>query len=164
VKTASAFYLLMALPFLAILAAVGAVEMVRKAAGKRRLALSLLVALYLVGLFGMKQVLRWQAPYTDHREIENVARIVQTCASEGDEVYAFEAVYFASRRLPPPTLENRFNPSSRADDRLKELEFDVVCIGVGNTKVEEYRLLDHYARSTIVVLDELPMYILCDKH
>lgn len=163
VKTMSAFYLLLAVPFLAILAAVGAVEVIHKTAWKRKLSFSFLVAFYLVGLFGMKQVWRWQAPYTDYREIENVARILQTCASDGDEVYAIEAVYFASRRLPPPTLENRFNPLSQADEGLKEGKFDVVCISMENPKVEEYRLLDHYARSTIVILDERPMYILCDK-
>jgi hypothetical protein len=163
VKTVSAFYLLLAVPFLAILAAVGAVEIIHKAAWKRKLAFSLLVALYIVGLFAMKQVWRWQAPYTDYREIENIARLLQTHASDGDEIYAFEAVYFASHRLPPPTLENRFNPLSQADDRLKEYKFDIVCIGVADPKVEEYRLLDHYARSAVVILDERPVYILSDK-
>jgi hypothetical protein len=163
VATTSAFYFLLALPFLVVLAAVGAVEASRRAVINRNVVAVLLVALYLLGLFGMKYVWRWQAPYADHREVEMIAQELEACTSTRGSFYAFEAVYFASHRLPPPTLENRFNPNSRADEMLRNGEFDAVCIGPTNPSVSEFRLLERYSTIKTVSLGGYPMYILCDK-
>ncbi|HYV06969.1 MAG TPA: hypothetical protein VFB82_20400, partial [Blastocatellia bacterium] len=63
----------------------------------------------------------------------------------------------------PSGLENRFNPGSRADELLRDGEFDAVCIGTTNPKVEEFKLLDRYASVKTVSLDGYSMYVLCDK-
>lgn len=176
-KTTSAFYLLLALPFLAILAAAGTVELARRAAIKWSTAraskasairastpvLVVVVALYLAGLSGMRYVWRWQAPYGDYRDVEMIARELEACTSGSGNYYASEAVYFAVHRLPPPGLENRFNPHSRADELLRDGQFDAVCIGTTNPRVEEFKLLDRYANIKTISLDGYSMYVLCDK-
>jgi len=163
VPTTSAFYFLLALPFLIVLGAVGAVELSRRAVINRDVAAALLIALYLLGLSGMKYVWRWQAPYADYRDVETIARELQACTSDRGSFYGFEALYFASRRLPPPTLENRFNPHSQADEMLKNGEFDAVCIGSTDPRVKEFKLLERYATNKTVSLGGYPMYVLCDK-
>ena len=162
-RTTSAFYLLLALPFLVILAAAGAVELARRANITRNLVAVLVAALYLLGLSGMKYVWRWEAPYADHRAVEMIARELEACTSEGGKFYAPEAVYFASHRLPPPTLENRFSPLWRADEMLKNGEFDAVCIGTTNPVVDQFKLLDRYATIKTISLGGYPIYVLCDK-
>jgi hypothetical protein len=176
-KTTSSFYVLLTLPFLAILAAVGAVELAHRAGINRSvenapevsanrfgaLVVVVVAVVYLAGLTGMKYVWRWQAPYGDHRKVEMIARELEACTSGSGNYYASEAVYFAVRRSPPPGLENRFNPRSRADELLRDGEFDAVCIGTTNPKVEEFKLLDRYASVKTVSLDGYSMYVLCDK-
>lgn len=163
VPTTSAFYFLLALPFLVILSAVGAVEIFRRAAINRNVVALFLVALYLSGLVGMKYVWRWQAPYADFREMEMIARELEDCTSGSGNFYAPEAMYFAIHRLPPPTLENRFNALSRADEMLKNGEFDAVCIGTTNPRVDEFKLLDRYTTIKTIFLGGYPMYVLCHK-
>ena len=72
-------------------------------------------------------------------------------------------MYVAANRLPPPTLENRFNPRSRADEMLREGEFEAVCIGTTNPKVEEFKLLERYATVKTVSFGDYAVYVLCDK-
>ena len=176
-KTTSSFYLLLALPFLAVLAAAGTVELARRAGFNRSassvtdgpanrlntLVVVFVTVLYLAGVSGMKYVWRWQAPYGDYREVEKIARELEACTMGSGNYYASEAVYVAANRLPPPTLENRFNPRSRADEMLREGEFEAVCIGTTNPKVEEFKLLERYATVKTVSFGDYAVYVLCDK-
>lgn len=70
----------------------------------------------------------------------NIARTVDEITPTTGMIYAFEAVYFGAHHLPPPALENRFNPASQADEWLKYGRFDIVCIGSTNPKIEAFRL------------------------
>ena len=90
-------------------------EIAHRIGVRTKLVLVLITALCLIGLYGMKYVWRWEATYTDHRVVEAIARDLESYTPSGGEFYAFEAVYFASHRVPP-TLENRFNPFLQSDE------------------------------------------------
>jgi hypothetical protein len=111
----------------------------------------------------MKYVWRWEAPYLAYREVEIITTELLACTQNGGSFYAPEAVYFASRRLPPPALENRFNPLSRGDEMLKNGEFDAVCIGTTNPRVDEFKLLEMYATIKTVSVGDYSMYVLCGR-
>jgi len=168
-KTTSSFYLLLALPFMTVLAAVGAVELAHRARSRvairtrSQVVIVLVAVMYLAGLSGMKYVWRWQAPYGDYRNVEMIARELEACTQGSGNYYAPEAVYFSAHRLPPPGLENRFNPRSRADEFLWDGQFEAVCIWTTNPKVEEFKMLDRYATIKTISLDGYSLYILCDK-
>ena len=78
-------------------------------------------------------------------------------------IYAFEAVYFEAHRLPPPGLENRFNPESQADEWLKQGRFDIVCIGSTNPRLREFDLLERYRNRQAVTLNGYDFYVLWGK-
>ena len=230
-KTTSSFYLLLTLPFLAVLAATGAVELTHRAWSRRaapycspgrqpgvfvakgqeprrgdrgqslsplqgsigegaaatpgirpglqsaaaarlwaqairmrsQAVIVLIAVMYLAGLSGMKYVWRWQAPYDDHRDVEMIARELEACTMGRGNYYSSEAIFFAAHRLPPPGLENRFNPHSKADELLRDGKFEAVCIGTTNPRVQEFKLLERYARIKTISLDGYSMYVLCDK-
>ncbi|HZM88204.1 MAG TPA: hypothetical protein VFF31_16890 [Blastocatellia bacterium] len=163
VKTIDAMYLLLLTPFVTILAAVGTVEIAQRTSRHAKRVVALAALMYLIGLYGIKDAWRWRATYTDYRVVEAIGNDLRTYTPDGGEFYAFEAVYFAVHRVPPPTLENRFNPLSQADERLKEGRFDAVCIGSTDPRVERNALFRRYSQSKEVNLSGYTWLILWDR-
>ena len=46
---------------------------------------------------------------------------------------------------------------------LKNGEFDAVCIGSTDPRVNEFKMLDRYATIKTISLGGYSMYVLCDK-
>jgi hypothetical protein len=161
-RTTTGFYFLLATPFLAILAATTLTEVARGSSRYSKVIGGLLLSLYLVGLLGLRQVWRREAPYMDHRAIESVVQKLDSCAPRG-EFYAPEAVYFADRRLPPRGMENRFDPFFRGDQLLAEGRLEAVVIGSTDPRVERFDLVNRYARSELVDFDGYSLRIFCDR-
>jgi hypothetical protein len=163
-RPTSSFYFVLITPFLAMLAAFGMCAIsLRVRSPVRVVCVLLLVTTYAGGLSAMRYVWRRQTSYTDHRLVANIARNVGEVTPAAGMIYAFEAVYFEARRLPPPGLENRFNPVSQADEWLKAGRFDTVCIGSTNPRIETFNLLERYAKHQTVSMNGATFYILWDR-
>jgi 4-amino-4-deoxy-L-arabinose transferase-like glycosyltransferase len=100
-------YFILLIPFLSILAAAGVYAIGSRIWGSER---PLLLGLAVLALFGLgfvkgaydaRDSLRpcWQS-------VQNIAREVNRVTPDDAPVFAFEHVYFAARRIPPPGLEN----------------------------------------------------------
>ena len=160
-KTTTGFYFLLATPFLAILAGTALTEISKGGTRYSKIIGAVVVSLYVVGLLGVKQVWRREAPYADHRAIETVVKKLDSCAPTGD-FYAPEAVYFADRRLPPRGMENRFDPFFRGDQLLAQGP-EAVVIGSTDPRVERFHLVQRYARSDSVKFDGYWLRIFCAR-
>lgn len=160
-RPVSSFYFVLVTPFVAILATFGACSISRRLkTAQRRLFVVLLIVTYVLGLSAERYIWRRQTSYTDHRAVINMVRIVGEVTPPAGMIYAFEAVYFEAHRLPPPGLENRFNPESQADQWLKEGRFDTVCIGSTNPRIAEFKLLERYAKHQTVTMNGYDFYVL----
>jgi hypothetical protein len=164
-RPTSSFYFVLITPFLAMLAAFGLCALwIRVRTSLRFVCVLLLVLAYAGGLSAQRYIWRRQTSYTDHRVVANIAKTVGEVTPAAGMIYAFEAVYFEGHRLPPPGLENRFNPASQADEWLKAGRFDTVCIGSTNPRVETFKLLERYAKRQTINMNGPPFYILWGKN
>lgn len=163
-RPTSSFYFVLITPFLVMLAAFGSCAIsLRVRPSLSFVCILLLVTTYAGGLSAMRYVWRWQTSYTDHRLVANIARSVGEVTPPAGMIYAFEAVYFEAHRLPPPGLENRFNPVSQADEWLMAGRFDTVCISSSNPRMETFKLLERYAMHQTVSMNGATFYILWDR-
>ena len=163
-RPASAFYFVLITPFISILATLG-VLCVRESSARDfvRWAAPALILLYVIGLYDMRYIWRWQGVYTDHHLVEAVAVEVNEVTPREAQVYAFEAVYFQTRRRPPSGLENRFNPRSQADEWLAAGRFDTVCIVSTDPRVNSFNLFSRYAKSKVINAGRYDLLILWDR-
>jgi hypothetical protein len=161
-RTTSSFYFLPATPFLAILATAGVDEIARKRSRYSSLITAGVGIAYLIGLLGLKQVWRWQAPYYDHRAVEIAVKEIEQCAPSGN-FYAPEAVYFETRHLPPRGLENRFDPHWDANRRMQVGALNAVLIGPGDPRIEQFQLGQRYAWSEVLGSGRDRMMLFCDS-
>lgn len=162
-RTTFSFYFLVATPFLAILAGTGLNELAQRSTRYSKLIIPLAASLYLVGLFGLKYVWRWEAPYWNHHLVGVAAREIERCAPSGN-FYAPEAVYFEARHLPPRGMENRFDPHFRGDQLLREGRFDAVLIDSADPRIKGFELSRYYGRTEVSDFGASGMLILCDRH
>ncbi len=146
-----AFYFVLLTPFVSILAGLGLYAIGGRAQPIKiqRLALAL-VGFYLLGLSARVYQSRLEIFYADHRTIEAVAREINQITPSDGWVYAFEQVYFEARRLPPPGLENGFNPFSKADDWLREARFDTACMMANDPRIKSFDLFNRYANHQVI--------------
>ncbi len=142
-KTTSAFYFLLLTPFLAVLAAGAVTELAQRFSRRTNLIAVGTLALYLVGLLGLKYVWRWEAPYTDHLLVKEALEKLESCAPDGN-FYAIEAIYFESGQLPPPGMENRFDPNATGDQLLANGRVNALFIGASNPAMEKFDLKKRY--------------------
>jgi len=164
-RPTSSFYFVLITPFIAMLATFGAcVICLRVKASLRLLCILLVVVSYAAGLSAQRYIWRTQTSYTDHHVVARIAQRVDEVTPAPGLIYAFEAVYFAAHRLPPPGLENRFNPASPANEWLREGRFDTVCIGASDPRLDAFRLLERYAKHETVSLNGRTLYILWEKN
>jgi hypothetical protein len=162
IRTTTSFYFLVVTPFLAILAATSVTELSRQFDRYSKLVPAAVAALYLIGLYDLGRIWRLEAPYTDHRDIVQMAQEVESCAPRGN-YYAFDAVYFESRELPPAGMENRFDPNSLADKDLQDGRFDAVLLSADNPRIERFGLARRYSRRQKLHFDGYSMLLFCDR-
>ena len=147
-----------------MLAAFGLCVICLRVRGSLRLIFILLVVVsYAAGLSAQRYIWRTQTSYADHHLVAGIARRVDEVTSATGLIFAFEAVYFAAHRLPPPGLENRFNPASPANEWLRSGRFDTVCIGASDPRLDEFGLLERYAKHETVSMNGQTLYILWEK-
>ena len=124
-RPVSSFYFVLITPFVVMLAAFGLCTIyLRSRASLRYPFILALLVLYVCGLSAERYIWRSQTSYADHRAVAKIAGTVDEITPLAGMIYAFEAVYFEAHRLPPPGLENRFNPASQADEWLRDGRFD----------------------------------------
>jgi hypothetical protein len=163
-RPVSSFYFVLVTPFVVILATFGICSISRKLrTSQRHFFVLLLLVAYVLGLSAERYIWRRQTSYADHHMVSRMAGIVGEVTPPAGMIYAFEAIYFEARRLPPPGLENRFNPESQADQWLSEGRFDTVCIGSTNPRLKEFKLLERYAKRQTVTMNGYDFYVLWDK-
>lgn len=163
-RPVSSFYFVLITPFLAIPAAVGIAAIHLRVRPSLKFVFVLAVVLaYGAGLSAKQYIWLRQTSYADHRTVKEIARVVDEVTPPAGMIYAFEAVYFEAHRLPPPGLENRFNPESRADELLKAGRFDTVCISSTNPRLRELNLLARYRQSSTLKVNGIGFYVLWDK-
>lgn len=161
-RPVSAFYFVLLTPFLALPASFGLMQLYR-ADKKWRAILTVLMVAYSLGLLSVRNIWRREGSFVDHHVVNSIAKVVDEVTPPTGMIYAFEAVYFAADKMPPPGLENRFNPSSQADEWLRAGRFDTVCIAATNPRVKEFGLLDQYKQKRTFQINGFDFYVLSDK-
>ena len=162
-RPVSAFYFVLITPFAVIPATLGVYAVRVYARDYVRWVAPAIILLYGIGLYDMRYIWRWQGVYMDHRVVETIAREINEVTPREAQVYAFESVYFEARRLPPPGLENRFNPRSQADEWLAAGRFDTVCIASTDPRVKALNLFSRYAQSRVINAGQYDFYIFWDR-
>ncbi|HKP88275.1 MAG TPA: hypothetical protein VJZ26_19375 [Blastocatellia bacterium] len=159
-----AFYFVLLTPFAGILAAVGFYAIGERVRGLKSAWVALaLVALYASGLAGRMYKSRLEILYADHKAIETAAGVINQVTPRDGLVYAFEQVYFEAKRLPPPGLENGFNPFSPGDEWLAEGRFDTVCMMANDPRIKSLDLFDRYAKSEAIDTRNFTLYVFWDR-
>jgi hypothetical protein len=148
-----AWYFVLLIPFLGILAAMGIYSIgTRLGRSAKPVCLVLpVVGLFLVGLARAAYLERGHL-YLHWPTIDAIAREVNLVTPPDELVYAHEGIYFAARRLPPSGLENTHAlrldlPSafasslhvvrpSQVDEWLAEGRFATVWIEVGDARIK----------------------------
>jgi dolichyl-phosphate-mannose-protein mannosyltransferase len=161
-RPVSAFYFVLLTPFLVLPASFGLMHLYR-ADKKWRAILAVLTVAYLLGLLSERSIWRREGSFVDYRVVKSIANVVDEVTPPTGMIYAFEAVYFAADKVPPPGLENRFNPRSQADDWLKARRFDTVCIAATNPRVKEFGLLDQYQQKRTFQINGFDFYVLSNR-
>jgi len=160
-----AFYFVLLTPFISILAAVGFYELATRfnrsqITGWLTLAL---IVLYAEGLAGRAYKSRLEIFYGDYPTMAEVARETDQLTPRDGWIYAFEWVYFEMKRVPPPGLENGFNPFSRADEWLAEGRFDTICMMAGDPRIQTYDLFNRYAKNKLFTTPTTRMILFWEK-
>jgi hypothetical protein len=155
------FYFVLLTPFAVVLAATGlhAIGTSGWFSGRRVLAIPALVVLYSIGLGWQVYKMRREIFYADHKTMEALAREVNQVTPGDGWVFAFEQVYFEARRLPPPGLENAFNPHSRRDEWLAANRFATVCMMANDPRVKTLDLFGRYAKNKEINSENFTVYI-----
>lgn len=161
-KTTAASYFLPATPFIAILAGTGLIELTQQTDKFARRIVAPVVALYLVGLVGLRYVWRSETFYFDHRLVENIVQRMERCSSTA-RMNAPEAIYFAWRTLPPRGFENRFDPFFKGTQDLKGGQLDAILIDASDPRIAQFNLNGRYARHEAVPLDGDSIIVFCDR-
>lgn len=160
-----AFYFVLVTPFLIILAASGfhAIgSLVWLSNAKAGPVAVLAGLLYLTGLGWQAYGMRREILGADHKAIEAVAREINRVTPPDGWVFAFEQVYFEARRLPPPGMENAFNPFSRRDEWLAANRFATVCVMADDPRIESLHLFDRYANNKTIRAPNFTIYVFWD--
>jgi Dolichyl-phosphate-mannose-protein mannosyltransferase len=163
-RPVSSFYFVLITPFLVIPAAFG-IDLLheRVRPSLRFLFVLAIVVVYGAGISAKRYIWRRQTTYVAHGTVKDIARIVDEVTPPAGMIYAFEAVYFEAHKLPPPGLENRFNPESKSDELLKAGRFDTVCISASNPRLREFDLLNRYHQRRTLNLNGYDFYVLWDQ-
>jgi hypothetical protein len=146
-----AFYFVLLTPFVSILASLGFYAIGSRVRHFKIKWLALvLLALYGFGLAGRVYKSRLEIFNADHKTIEVIAREINQNTPADGSIYAFEHVYFEARRMPPPGLENAFNPFSKADDWLREGRFNTICMMANDPRIKSFALFERYANNQTI--------------
>jgi len=159
------FYFVLLTPFVGVLAATGlhAIGTLGWFSGRRVLVIPSLIVLYSIGLGWQVYKMRREIFYADHKTMEAIAREVNQVTPADGWVFAFEQVYFEARRLPPPGLENAFNPYSRRDEWLAANRFATVCMMANDPRVKTLDLFGRYAKNKAINSENFTVYIFWDR-
>ena len=95
--------------------------------------------------------------------MEAIAREVNQITPFNEWVFAFEEVYFEARRMPPPGLENAFNPYSRRDEWLAANRFATVCMMANDPRLKSLDLFGRYAKNKAIDAPNFTVYIFWDR-
>jgi hypothetical protein len=162
-RTTSAAYFLLATPFIAILAGTGLIELSQQTDKFARRVVVPVVALYLVGLLGLKYVWRSETFHFDHHLVEKISERTNRCSSTA-RMNAPESIYFAARTLPARGFENRFDPFSKVTDDLKNAgQLDAILIDSSDPRIAQLNLNTRYARREAVPVDGDSVIVFCDR-
>ncbi len=157
-------YFVLLSPFLAILAAFGFCSIGSLLWPAR----PALVAACLVGLFSMHLYEQRASAFPWWPQFEEVGRAINRVSTQpGDAYFQYEALYFASRRLPPPGLESTYGayldlspafaallhtvPQKQIDSRLAEGGFAVAVLAADNPRVKSLDLRRVYSSCKQVI-------------
>jgi hypothetical protein len=159
-----AFYFVLLTPFISILASLGFYAIVLRLRNFATTGMALgLIALYGLGLAGRVYQSRLEIFHADHNIIKTVANEVNQVTSDGAWIYAFEQVYFEAQRMPPPGLENAFNPFSKADEWLREGRFDTLCMMANDPRIKSFNLFERYAHHKVIPAHHFQLIIFWGK-
>ena len=161
-RTTSAGYFLPATPFIAILAATGLIELTQQTHKFARRIVVPVVALYLLGLIGLRYVKRSETFYFDHHLVENIVQRMDRCSSTA-RMNAPEPIYFAGQTLPPRGFENRFDPHSKVTQDLNASPLDAILIDSSDPRIAQFNLNSRYARHEAVPADGDSIIVFCDR-
>jgi hypothetical protein len=98
-----------------------------------------------------------------YRDVAAISKDIKEVTPANGMIYAFEAAYFEGGILPPPGLENRFNPRSSAEQWLAAGRFDTVCISATDPRLKSYDLFSRYGKSKEITANGVKGYLLWDK-
>lgn len=158
-----AFYFVLVTPFVSVLAASG-LQTILTAGSKRIIWLvPALFVVYSVGLVSQGYKMRREIFQADHKIMEGIARDVNQVTPINGWVFAFEPVYFEARRLPPPGMENAFNPNSRSDEWLAENRFATVCMMANDPRVKSLDLFSRYAQNKAITTPNFTVYLFWER-
>ncbi len=159
------FYFVLLTPFVSVLAATGleAIEALGWFSGRRIWLIPAIVVLYSVGLGWQVYKMRREIFYADHNTMEGIARDVNQVTPFDGWVFAFEQVYFEARRMPPPGLENAFNPNSRGDEWLAANRFATVCMMANDPRVKSLNLFGRYSQNKAITTANFTVYLFWDR-
>ena len=156
-------YFTLLLPFLSILACVGvyAIASLAPVSGRPGLLVVPLIGLFLLGLARTALDNRVFVRDFRWRRLEEVAREVNRVAPKEGLLYAATPLYFVTRRLPPPGMENSHAqgallspalaasmhvvPAPQVDEWLAAGRFDTVVIDPKDDRIESLGLSRLYA-------------------
>ena len=164
-------YFVLLTPFLAILAAFGFCSIGSRLWPNRLAWVSAgLVALFCLNAYGQYT---WLYDYWP--QIENVGRAINQVSAQSGDAYLYDPLYFASRRLPPPGLENGFGsflplapdlqallhivPVRQIESRLAEGGFAVAVLKAEDGRVQSLHLRRTYSRCKQMTCFNEPVYL-----
>jgi hypothetical protein len=81
----------------------------------------------------------------------------------GEWVFAFEQVYFEAGRLPPPGMENAFDPNSRRDEWLAANRYATVCMMANDPRVKSLNMFGRYAGNKSITTPTFTVYLFWDR-
>jgi len=160
-----AFYFVLLTPFISILAAVGFYTVAAHLQRSRSIAglMLALIVLYVGGLAGRVYKSRLEIFDANYKTMTAVAREIEQLTPRDAWIYAFEAVYFEMQRLPPPGLENAFNPFSHADEWLAEGRFDAICMMANDPRIKTLEMFNRYAKSKVFTASNFKLCLFWEK-
>jgi len=158
------FYFLLLTRFVSILAALG-LERILSSDRMRNSGwvLAVVLGLYCVGLGPEAYKMRREIFHSDHSMVEMLANQINQVTPADGWVFAFEQVYFEAGRLPPPGLENSFNPYSKANQWLAENRFATVCMMANDPRVKDFDLFGRYSESAAVSGPDFTVYLFWNR-
>jgi len=159
------FYFVLVTPFFSVLAAMGlqAIGRLGWLSRRRVWLMAAVVVLYSIGLGWQVYKMRREIFYADHKAMEAIAGDVNEVTPIDEWVFAFEQVYFEARRLPPPGMENAFNPYSRRDEWLAANRFATVCMMANDPRVKSLDLFGRYAKNKAINTPNFTVYLFWDR-